>query len=215
MEIKDFLKEIEYLSTTNSDICLYPYTNREKLYSRFMSRVYVPAVEKMVSNSWVADIYHATNGIDLKNFYIVPFNNYLNAKPLPFEEFYLSWIVNQNNVNEIMIDFCAFMTDGKTYIGYLENLKDSNGNNFIGMAKNKPVDDVIIIASNVYNLLDYIVEQLKIEESLLFPIDENFWRLRDFELDKRYDDNSILKYKMEYLYQYDSDKYEHIRIERK
>ena len=211
MEIKDFLKEVESHSTIKSDIRLYPYTNKEKLYSRFLQKLYVPRVEKMLSDSWIADIYHATNGIDLGNFHIVPFNKYFNIKPLSFDEFYLSWSKNQNNVNEIMIDFCAFMTDNKIYVGYLENLKDSKGNNFIGIAKKRPVNDVIIIASNIYNLLDYIAEQLKSEKLLSFPEDEIFWRSRDFELNENYDNNNILKYKMEYLYQFDSDKYKKIK----
>jgi len=126
--MNDFLTFIGTLSITDTTVKLYPYENKEKLYSRFLRRVFVPIVKEIVENGWLSNIYKETNGIDLRNFYIVPFNNYFNKKPLPFDEFYLDWIVNQNNPNEIGGDFCAFMTDGKTLIGYLENLKDSNGN---------------------------------------------------------------------------------------
>jgi hypothetical protein len=117
IKIQDFLSAIESLSNENSKIKLHPYQNGEKLYGRFVGRVIVPKVIDGVTNGWLGKIYHSTNGIDLNNFYIVPFNNYFNPKPLPFDEFYSDWIINQDNPNEIAGRFCAFMTDDKTLIG--------------------------------------------------------------------------------------------------
>lgn len=213
MKTIDFLSAINFLSKENLQVKLYPYSNREKLYGRFVKKVIVPKVIRVVTDGWLEEIYHSTNGIDLSNYYIIPFNNYFNPKPLSFEEFYLDWIINQDNPNEIIGRFCAFMTDNQVLIGYLEDLVDSQGNNFIGIAKGRPVNDVIVIASSIYFLFDYIVEQLKKGKTISFPEDENFWRSRDPELDLYYDKNDILKYKLEYLYQEDSANYEKYKIE--
>ena len=209
MTIDIFLDFIESIMQADSTVKLHPYTDKEKLYSRFLGRVFVPRVAEMVTNGWLSKIYEITNGIDLRNFHIVPFNNYFNKKPLPFEEFYLDWIVNQNNPEEILGDFCAFMTDGKMLIGYLENLKDSQGNEFIAIAerKRKTVTDVIVIASNIYIFLDQIAEQLKDKKLLTFNTDIDYWCSRDHELNLAYKNHKILDYKLQDLFDADSKNY--------
>jgi hypothetical protein len=208
MQLKDFFESINLLSKINSKIRLYPYTNQEKLYNRFVGRVYHPYTEKLVTDGWLREIYYSTNGIDFNNYYFVPFNNYFNPKSLPFEEFYIDWIKNQNNIDEIIGHFGAFMTDGKTLIGYLEYLSDSKGNNFIGIAQESPiVNDIIIISSSIYILFDEIVKQLKANGELSFTEDIDYWRSVDPELDTHYKNGNILKYKLRYLYQDESINY--------
>ena len=209
MTTNEFLTCIESIALTDSTVKMYPYTDKEKLYSRFLKRCFVPSTTEMVTNGWLGKIYEATNGIDLRNFHIVPFNNYFNKKPLPFEEFYRDWVVNHYNPNEILADFYAFMTDGKTLIGYLENLKDSQGNEFIAIAekKRKTVNDVTVIASNIYNFFDQILEQLQENKPLTFSKDINYWRSRDQELDLSYKTRKILNYKLNFLFGCDSENY--------
>lgn len=106
-----------------------------------------------------------------------------------------------------MADFYAFMTDGNILVGYLENLKDPNGNNFIGITTMNSVSDVIIISSNIYKLFDVIIHELYNNDYLKLPTDLDFWKERDQILNLSYMDGKISRYKKNFLYQIDSDNY--------
>ena len=207
MEMNLYLRKIEDLSKTNNGVVLYPYKNAQKLLYRFEQRLFWLGNKEVATHGWLGEMYKYSNGIDFCNFYIVPFNNYFNKKKEDFEHFCRSWIVNQNNPNEILADFYAFMTDGKLLIGYLDNLKDPEGNNFIGVAIGSPVSDVVIISSNIYNFLDRILPQLYNKKVVDIPIDKEFWIEYDQVLKSYYTNGKIDNYKKEFLYQADSKNY--------
>lgn len=207
MNANDFLIEIDKLSKLQNDIKLYPYTDKEKLYGRFLKKVIFPNVIELVTTGWLGDLYKWTNGVDLANYYIVPFNNHFNKKELSFEKFKLDWYQTKNNPNQI-IDFEAFMTDDKMLVGYLGELRDSQNNNFIGIAQGGKIKtDVLIIATSIYKFYDFIVEQLQSNGRLELPQDEAYWRALDPELDSYYSSGKILEYKLRYLLDSDSSKY--------
>jgi hypothetical protein len=204
MTILDFLNEIKILSRNNETIKLYPYTDKEKLYSRFFDRVFTLDVnlKNILTNGWLYELYKETNGIDLGNYYILPFNNYFNKKPFSFDKMMFEWILNPNDGNDYSDDFYPFLTNGKQLIGLLGNLKDPAGNNFIGILRiqNKHVTDVIIIASSIYILFENIIKQLKEKGELILGENINIWIKNDKELGGYYNNGEIEKYKNgEYL----------------
>lgn len=207
MEMKIYLDKIENLSKTNNGVRLYPYKDPQKLLSRFEQRMFWIEDKYVLINGWLGEIYKCTDGIDLCNFYIVPFNNYFNKKKFDFEGLCRNWIINQNNPNEILADFYTFMTDGNLLIGYLDNLKDPYGNNFIGIAFGKPVSDVIIISSSIYVLLNEVIKQLSNNNHLTISDNIDYWKERDMILSSYYNNGNISKYKKDYLYQSDSINY--------
>lgn len=164
--------------------------------------------QNIIRSGFLYEIYKETNGVDLGNFYIVPFNNYFNKKPFSFDDFCREWIINQENPEEILPDFCSFMTDGNILIGYLDNLSDSNGNHFIGIAQGDlVVKDVLVISSSIFVLFDEIVRQLISTQRLHFPLDVDYWMGIDPQLRAFYNNGSIMKYKSKYLFDYDSVNY--------
>jgi hypothetical protein len=199
MDIQNFLNEIKILSQTNEKIKLYPYENKEKLYSRFFGRVITNDVhlKSILTNGWLYELYRETNGIDLGNYYIIPFNNYFNKKPSPFEEMMYEWNLNPNDGNDYEDNFYPFLTNGKQIIGMLGSLKNNNGNNFIGILRiqNRHVTDVIIIASSIYILLDNIIKQLKKTGELYIGENINIWIKNDKELYEYYNNGKIEEYK--------------------
>lgn len=207
MEMKFYLEEIQELSRHNNGVVLYPYKDSKKVFNRFEQKIFWMGDKNVVINGWLGEIYKFTDGIDFCNFYIVPFNKYFNKKDFDFDDFCRSWIINQNDPNEIMADFYAFMTDGNILVGYLENLKDPNGNNFIGITTMNSVSDVIIISSNIYKLFDVIIHELYNNDYLKLPTDLDFWKERDQILNLSYMDGKISRYKKNFLYQIDSDNY--------
>ena len=207
MTTQKFLGEIESLSKTNSNTRLYPYEDRDKLYARFLKKVYNDDIKSLLNEGWLGDLYKFTNGVDLSNYYIVPFNNYLNNKKMSFNDFYIDWIINQDNINEISGHFCAFMTNDNFIIGYMDNLFDSKGNNFIGIAQGVPVKDILIISSSICVLYDEIIKQLKETGMINLSEDINFWKSIDPELDKFYQKKLIREYKLRYLFDNESRKY--------
>jgi hypothetical protein len=214
MRTLDFLSELSNLSKQEIGINLYPYKDSGKLYSRFLDRMFWLKNPDILTKGFLWEIFKETNGIDLDNFYIVPFNNYFNKKNFAFDDFCREWIINQDNSDEILADFYSFMTDGKTLIGYLDNLKDSQGNNFIGIAQGEGmITDVTIISSNIFILFDEIIKQLKSSDKLHFSEDVNYWRSIDSELNLYYENGNILKYKLEYLFDADSVNFEKLHKE--
>jgi hypothetical protein len=137
MNIQDFLNEIINLSQKDETIKLYPYNDKEKLYSRFFNRVISndTHLKNILKNGWLYEIYKETNGIDLKNYYIIPFNKYFNKKLFSFDEMIYEWILNPNEGNDYGDNFYPFLTNGKQIIGLLGNLEDKCGNNFIGILR--------------------------------------------------------------------------------
>lgn len=207
MNTTEFLIKIDELSKLRTDVRLYPYTDKEKLYGRFLGRIYFPLEQEILTTGWLSELYKRTNGIDLANYYIVPFNNYFNKKELAFNDFYIDWFNAKDSIDQIS-DFGAFMTDGKLLIGYLNKLRDSDGNNFIGIAQGRKVKtDVLIIATSIYKFYDSIVDQLQNNDKLDLLQDENYWRSLDPELDCYYSSGKILEYKLRYLLDSDSSKY--------
>jgi hypothetical protein len=199
MNIQNFLDEIKVLSQTNEKIKLYPYDNKEKLYSRFFNRVITNDVnlKNILTDGWLHELYKETNGIDLGNYYIIPFNNYFNKKTFPFDIMMYEWILNPNDGNDYEDHFYPFLTNGKQIIGMLGSLKNTNENNFIGILRiqNKHVTDVIIIASSIYILLDNIIKQLKETRELYIGENINIWIENDEELYEYYNNGKINEYK--------------------
>lgn len=205
MTTKTFIANIKSFASENDLIKLYPLDN-SKAYQRFWERLFwLPDVEQL-KTGWLGDLYSQTNGIDLLNYQIVPYNNYFNKKTESFDEFCREWIVNQDNPNEILADFYSFMTDKNSLIGYLENLKNVDGDHFIAFSSTpKRLKDVNIIFSSIYKLYDYIIERINNDELLDFSHPIDFWRERDEELNTAYSDNLIESYKLKFLFQDDSD----------
>jgi hypothetical protein len=209
MRTLDFLSALSNLSKQETGIKLYPYKDSGKLYSRFWAKMFWLKNPDILTKGFLREIFKETNGIDLDGFYIVPFNNYFNKKNFSFDDFCREWIIDQNNPDEILADFYSFMTDGKTLVGYLDHLKDSQGNNFIGIAQGDGmITDITVISSNIFMLFDEIIKQLKSSGKLHFPKDINYWRSIDSELNLYYENSNILKYKMAYLFDADSVNFE-------
>jgi hypothetical protein len=198
MTIEMFLNEIKNLSQNDETIKLYPYNDKEKLYSRFLGRLYTLDNDllKILTKGWIYEIYKETNGIDIKKYYIIPFNKYFNKKPFSFDEMMYECILNSNDINDYSDDFYPFLTNGKQIIGLLSKLKDKNGNNFIGILRMeyKHITGVTIIASNIYILLEKIINQIKTKNEILIGENINMWRKDDEELNEKYKNGEIEKY---------------------
>jgi hypothetical protein len=197
--MQHFLNEIKDLSQTNERIKLYPYENKEKLYSRFFNRIITNDInlKAILKNGWLYELYQETNGVDFGNYYIIPFNNYFNKKPSSFEEMMYGWNLNPNDGNDYGDRFYPFLTNGKQITGMLGSLKNTDGNNFIGILRiqNKHVTNVIIIASSIYILLDNIIKQLKETGELYIGENINIWTKNDKELYEYYSNGKIEEYK--------------------
>lgn len=207
MNTELFLNKIKSLADSNDLIELYPLDNPKAL-NRFWDRLFWFPDLKQLKLSWLNDLYKHTNGMDLINYYIVPYNAYFNKKPQAFDDFCREWIVNQENPNEILADFYAFMTDRHSLVGFVDNLRDAEGNNFIAYsAVPQKLKDIQIIFSSVYKLYDYIIETITHGKMLDFSHPSEFWKERDDVLKKAYDENIILNYKLKYIFQDESDIY--------
>jgi hypothetical protein len=202
MNVSGFLDNLKMFSQNDKTIKLYPYNDKEKLYSRFLKRIYTldNNLIKIVNKGWIYEIYKETNGIDLGNYYIIPFNKYFNKKPFAFNEMIYEWILNPNDTNDYGDQFYPFLTNGKQIIGLLGNLKDKNENNLIGILRieHKHITNVIIIASNIYILFENIIKQIKERGKLTFGEDINIWTKNDEELNEYYNNGKIEKYKKRY-----------------
>jgi hypothetical protein len=190
MDIQKFLDRIKELSQNNLKIKLYPYTDKEKLYSRFFKKVITldENIKNILTNGWLYELYKETNGIDLINYYIIPFNNYFNKKQFSFDEMMYEWILNPNDGNDYDDYFYPFLTNGKQLIGLLGSLKDNLGNNFIGIlqVQNKHIVGVKIIASNIFIFLDNIIKQLEETNDLYIGENINMWVKNDNKLEEYY-----------------------------
>ncbi|PTQ72179.1 hypothetical protein [Pseudomonas sp. GV071] len=201
MKTEDFINNIRVLSDDNLHIKMYQIDDQVKVYGRFLERMFWMS-DAPLKHGWLEQLYRYSNGLDLSTYYIVPYNNFFNKKKFSFDDFCNEWIVNQDNSNEVLCDFYSFMTDGVSLIGYLENLKDNQGDNFIGFSsESKNIKDVDIIFSNIYSLYDYVIGSLKEDKRLNFFKPIEFWRERDIELDSAYKDKRIIDYKMRFLFQ--------------
>lgn len=98
------------------------------------------------------------------------------------------------------------MTNDYSLIGYLDNLKNENDDNYIAYSSvNKGIKDVEIIFSSIYKLYDFIIESFINKRELDFSHPIEYWKERDEELNKAYLNNKIMIYKEKYLYQNESD----------
>lgn len=76
MTTETFISRIKLFQSKSDLIKIYPIENT-KVLQRFWERLFwMPDVNKL-SNSWLGDLYKQTNGVDLLNYYIVPYNNLL------------------------------------------------------------------------------------------------------------------------------------------
>lgn len=205
MTTETFISKIKFFQVENNLIKLYP-TDNPKALQKFWERLFwIPNINQQ-KNGWLNDLYKQTNGIDLINYYIVPYNIYFNKKTESFDDFCREWIVNQDNPNEILADFYSFMTNDYSLIGYLDNLKNENDDNYIAYSSvNKGIKDVEIIFSSIYKLYDFIIESFINKRELDFSHPIDYWKERDEELNKAYLNNKIMIYKEKYLYQNESD----------
>lgn len=205
MTTAEFISKIEIYESKNDSIKLYPTTNEKALHKFWQRLFWLPNVE-LHKSGWLDNLYKYTNGINLLNYYIVPYNTYFNKKSQSFDEFCREWIVNQDNQNEILADFYAFMTDRKSLIGYLDNLKGSKGHHFIAYSKSsKYLKDLKIIFSSIYELYEHIIECIANKKMLDFSQPLDFFISRDQELRRYYEQGIIKEYKEKFLFQDDSD----------
>ncbi len=212
MNIPEFLDRMRQFARTRTDITFYPYENGHKLYARFLGRCFTLDEDEqyILTNGWLRELYSVTNGLDLGNFYIVPFNNYFNQKPEAYDQFRSSWIAGHNNPDEIVgTDFHAFMTDGNTLIGFCTGVKDADGSPFIAVAnkKRRTVTDLTFIASSIDRLLDHIAKQLEEDGKLVFSVNPQDRPAQDRELCEKYETGQILEYKLRVLWDSDSALY--------
>src|SRR3712207_3326458 len=84
---------------------------KSKLLTRFYDRLFWLEDVAELKRGWLGQLYERTNGIDLLNYYLVPYNKHFNPKPYSFDEYYREWIVDQESGNEILADIYACMTD--------------------------------------------------------------------------------------------------------
>jgi hypothetical protein len=76
MTMEFFVNECANIAKTNCGIKLYPYDDKEKLYNRFLKKMFWLNNRAILEDGFLGELYSKTNGMDLYDFYIVPFNNY-------------------------------------------------------------------------------------------------------------------------------------------
>lgn len=153
MNTSNFIDKVTHFSEENELVHTYlNVDNNAKAYDRFLKRLFWVDELHIYTTGWLGELYNYTNGVDLINYYIVPYNNYYNPKKFAYDDFCRGWITNHKN--EILAGFYSFMTDDSSLIGFLGQLRDTQGNHFIAYSKTKKrLNDVDVIFSVFFHYM--------------------------------------------------------------